>query len=199
MAQREPSLWVARHAGAAAVAIFALFHVVGQPLGGFADRAIVDGVAADRIHAAAAAAGAEGNRGPEGLFQFRPFFRRQGAPPLGGHNRARYGSFNHLRMFAAAEADNFPEAAAASNWANAAVVVFITAIVAGGEEINKGGALPGSIHGDLQSRYYRSEGSRGRDGFTIAANKIAGLLAPPHSATLYPVHALITSSLPPWA
>jgi hypothetical protein len=53
------------------------FYVIGQALGAFADRAVVDGVAADRTHASASSAGAERNDRPKGIFQFSPFSGRQ--------------------------------------------------------------------------------------------------------------------------
>src|SRR5262245_53591050 len=49
-------------------------YVIGQALGTFAYRPVVDGVRADGVHAAAATAGAEGNDGPEGVVQLLPLF-----------------------------------------------------------------------------------------------------------------------------
>jgi len=49
-----------------------LLDVVGQPLGTLADRAVVDGVGADRIHATSPAAGPEGDDRPEGVVQLLP-------------------------------------------------------------------------------------------------------------------------------
>src|SRR5690606_38958486 len=47
--------------------------VVGQPLGAFADGAIVDGVGANRIHSPAPPAGAEGDDGPKSVVERLPF------------------------------------------------------------------------------------------------------------------------------
>ena len=46
--------------------------VIGQALHAFGHGAIVDGIGADGIHFAAAAGGAEGNDGPEGVVEFLP-------------------------------------------------------------------------------------------------------------------------------
>ena len=61
-----------------------LLDVVGQALGAFADGAVVDGVAADRVHPPAASAGAEGDDGPEDVVQLLPFAGGQVLGHLGG-------------------------------------------------------------------------------------------------------------------
>ena len=49
-------------------------HVVGQALRTFADRAIVDRVTADRIHAPTASPRAKGNNGPKSVVECLPLF-----------------------------------------------------------------------------------------------------------------------------
>ncbi len=47
-------------------------HVGCQPLSTFADRAIVDGIGSDGVHASAPTASSEGNYGPEDVIQLLP-------------------------------------------------------------------------------------------------------------------------------
>ena len=53
-----------------------VLHVIGQPLGALADRAVVDRVRADRIHLAAPAAGAERDHRPEHVVEHLPLAGR---------------------------------------------------------------------------------------------------------------------------
>jgi hypothetical protein len=59
------------------LALDVLFDVVGQALGAFADRAVVDGVRADRIHPPTATAGAERNHRPERIVERLPLLLGQ--------------------------------------------------------------------------------------------------------------------------
>ena len=55
-------------------------HIVGQALRALTDRAVVDGVGADRIHSSAAAAGAERDHRPVDVVEFLPGGRLRGGP-----------------------------------------------------------------------------------------------------------------------
>ena len=153
---RERPVRIAQLPASASCVFAHLLHVVGQPLSGLADGAFVDGIASDRIHPAAASAGAEGDGGPKRLLQFGPFFRGQVLRHLGGIIAQDTAAVSQVRMFAAADADSLPAAAAASNWANAVWLCSCRPLWLAAR-INKGGGTscfrPGSYNrGIIEAR-----------------------------------------------